>query len=266
MQTLKDKLNNLSWNNNIIISISVILGFIILGYSFNRGLSNISVLTNAQGITVSGISQREVVSDKGKITFLLSIDNSIITSDASVKKIVDARDSLIKYLTNIEKVKPEDISALSINTISSCTERDRNYYDNCIGKKYNVYNLSVAVASQDVNLIKDLSLNINTKIQNNLKTYFDGVNINTNQTEYYYGKFDAIKSEMLNEATKNAFERADAIANSTGNKAGEVITANQGVFQVTSKDSTDTSDYGYYDTSTIDKKITAVVRVSFKVK
>jgi hypothetical protein len=71
---------------------------------------------------------------------------------------------------------------------------------------------------------------------------------------------------MLNEATKNAFERAEAIAKSTGNHAGAVITASQGVFQITGKDSVDAQDYGIYDTSTIEKKITAVVRVSFKVK
>ena len=71
---------------------------------------------------------------------------------------------------------------------------------------------------------------------------------------------------MLNEATKNAFERAEAIAKSTGNHAGAVITASQGVFQITGKDSVDAQDYGIYDISTIEKKITAVVRVSFKVK
>ena len=71
---------------------------------------------------------------------------------------------------------------------------------------------------------------------------------------------------MLEEASKNAKERAEAIAKSTGNKVGNVKSASQGVFQVTQKNSTEVSDYGSYDTSTVDKKITAIVRASFEVK
>jgi len=39
-----------------------------------------------------------------------------------------------------------------------------------------------------------------------------------------------------------------------------------GVFQVTSVNSTEISDYGYFDTSAIQKKVTAVVRASFSIK
>lgn len=39
-----------------------------------------------------------------------------------------------------------------------------------------------------------------------------------------------------------------------------------GVFQITPVDSTDVSDMGINDTSTIEKKITAVSNVTFEVK
>ena len=38
---------------------------------------------------------------------------------------------------------------------------------------------------------------------------------------------------------------------------------NVGVFQVTSPNSTDVSDYGVYDTSTREKDVTAVVNATF---
>ena len=41
------------------------------------------------------------------------------------------------------------------------------------------------------------------------------------------------------------------------------VPGNVGVFQVTSPNSTDVSDYGVYDTSTLLKDVTAVVNVSF---
>jgi hypothetical protein len=42
--------------------------------------------------------------------------------------------------------------------------------------------------------------------------------------------------------------------------------AKTGVFQITSRNSTDVSDWGIYDTSSIDKDITAVVSVTFGIE
>lgn len=247
------------------IGIIILIGFIILGSFFKSGLNNISVLTNAQGITVSGTSERYVTSDRGSLSINLTLDDSNISNDTGIKTIINARDSLIKYLVDYG-IDSKDIDVQPISNISMCTLRDKNSWDTCLGKKYTEYILNMNVSSNDVNKIKDLSLNINNYVNNELKNYFQDVNLNINNTQYFYTKLSGIKTEMLNEATKNAFERAEAIAKSTGNHAGNVITASQGVFQITAKDSIDTSDAGSYDTSTIDKKITAVTRVSFKVK
>jgi hypothetical protein len=171
----------------------------------------------------------------------------------------------VKYLVASD-VDENDIDVLAFSTISQCSMRQSGNWDNCVGKKYNEYNQTVTLASDDVLKIKDLSLSINLKVSTSLAKYFSNVELSVQNTQYLYTKLAAIKTEMLNESTKNAFERAEAIAKSTGNSAGAVITASQGVFQITSKDSTESSDYGLYDTSTIEKKITAVVRVSFKVK
>ncbi|MBP9766004.1 MAG: SIMPL domain-containing protein [Candidatus Pacebacteria bacterium] len=249
----------------MIICVAIILGFIILGSSFKSGLGNISVLANAQGITVSGTSEKYVTSDRASLSINLLIDNPNLSNEANLKKIIDARDSLIKYLVN-HGIDSKEIDVQPTSNIPMCTLRDKNSWDSCLGKKYSEYMLNVNIASDDVMKIKDLSLNINNYINNELGSYFENVSLNINTTQYFYTKLSNIKTEMLNEATKNAFERAEAIARSTGNHAGNVITASQGVFQITSKDSVDTSDYGSYDTSTIDKKITAVTRVSFKVK
>jgi hypothetical protein len=46
-------------------------------------------------------------------------------------------------------------------------------------------------------------------------------------------------------------------------RVGEVRAIRSGPFQVSAPDSVDVSDYGMYDTSTIDKTITATVSVNF---
>ena len=51
-----------------------------------------------------------------------------------------------------------------------------------------------------------------------------------------------------------------------GARVGKVKQMRMGVFQITPPDSTSVSDTGMNDTSTIDKKVTAVSSVIFKVK
>ena len=70
---------------------------------------------------------------------------------------------------------------------------------------------------------------------------------------------------MLGEAAKDAKVRAERVASSTGNSIGPVRSAKMGVLQITAADSTDVSDYGVYDTTTIEKDMTAVVNISFAV-
>ena len=67
----------------------------------------------------------------------------------------------------------------------------------------------------------------------------------------------------LDEATKDALARAKVLVEATGGDLGGLRDVNVGVFQVTAPNSTDVSDYGVYDTSTIRKDVTAVVNVSF---
>ena len=49
----------------------------------------------------------------------------------------------------------------------------------------------------------------------------------------------------------------------SGGRLGSLRGVDVGVFQVTSPNSTDVSDYGTYDTSTLRKDVTAVVNVTF---
>ncbi|MFZ3099649.1 MAG: SIMPL domain-containing protein [Minisyncoccales bacterium] len=93
-----------------------------------------------------------------------------------------------------------------------------------------------------------------------------GIIFTTQNLEYYYSKLAELRLDLLAEATKDAQERAQRIAQSTGKKIGDLQSASQGVFQVTAKNSVEVSDYGAYDTSSLEKKITGVVRASFTIK
>ena len=75
-----------------------------------------------------------------------------------------------------------------------------------------------------------------------------------------------MKVQMLEEATKDAKQRADAMLKATHNRTGKIQSVRMGVFQITPVDSTNVSDMGISDTSTIEKKITSVANVTFQIK
>lgn len=94
----------------------------------------------------------------------------------------------------------------------------------------------------------------------------EGVPVTAFSPEYLFTGIDAIRTELLAEATRDATERANAIAESAGASIGAARSARMGVFQITSRHSTMVSDYGINDTSSREKDVTAVVRVTFAVE
>ena len=52
----------------------------------------------------------------------------------------------------------------------------------------------------------------------------------------------------------------------TNNSVGKIDSVKMGVYQITPVDSTAVSDMGINDSSTIDKKVTAVANITFKIK
>ena len=123
------------------------------------------------------------------------------------------------------------------------------------------YQLSqpIVIKSNDVNKIKDISLDITSLMDK-------GIDIDVRNANYSYSKLSDLKVDLLNRATKDAKQRASAMLKSTNNRVGKIESVRMGVFQITPVDSTDVSDMGINDTSTIEKKITAVSNVTFKVK
>jgi len=63
-----------------------------------------------------------------------------------------------------------------------------------------------------------------------------------------------LKLDLLEEAAGNSKLRAERLAKSAGNWVIGVISASQRIFQITEPKSTQTSSWGMYDTSSIEKR------------
>ena len=94
----------------------------------------------------------------------------------------------------------------------------------------------------------------------------EGFPVNSEPPQFFYTKLADMRVELLGEATKDAKLRAEQIAKNAEGKVGAIRNARMGVFQVTAPNSRNVSAYGTYDTSTIEKDVTAVVTVTFAVE
>lgn len=94
----------------------------------------------------------------------------------------------------------------------------------------------------------------------------EGVALSSQPPEYLYTKLADLRIALIEEATRDAKSRAEAIAKSTGNSIGSVRQARIGVFQITPRFSTEIADYGINDVSAIEKDVQAVVHVTFALR
>jgi uncharacterized protein len=90
-----------------------------------------------------------------------------------------------------------------------------------------------------------------------------GIPLAAGAPQYVYTQLPRLRLALLADATKDAQSRARVIAEATGAHLGGLRGVDVGVFQVTQPNSTDVEDYGIYDTSTLQKDVTAVVNVTF---
>ena len=164
-------------------------------------------------------------------------------------KIVD------KYL------KDKQIKNIELKTVNGYYSYKRNAKTGEYTDIPDMYNLTqpVTISSDNVELIKNISNDITGLINK-------GVDINVYSPSYDYSKLPELKVTLLEKASKDAKARAASMLKPTHNSVGKIQSVRMGVYQITPVDSTSVSDMGINDTSSIDKKVTAVANVAFKIK
>ena len=203
-------------------------------------------------ISVTGSAYKVVKSDSARMEFEIMTRqaNKQIAYNVVKKQLPIVKKYLEeKGLTDVDVRSPNGYYSYRYNANGNMTN-DIAYYN---------YSQSVVVKSDDVQKIKDVS----TDIQNLLDQDID---INMLNTEYFYSKLSDLKVELLQDATTDAKNRATAMLKATHNRPAKIQAVNMGVFQITPVDSTNVSDMGINDTTTIEKKVTAVANVVFRIK
>lgn len=134
------------------------------------------------------------------------------------------------------------------------------------------YNNSGINEPKEFTLIQNITINSTdvakiTDVAKNTKEIIDrGVFFQNQSPEYYYSKLADLRVSLLGNAIKDAKARAEMLATSGGRSIGAMKAASSGVVQVLAPNSIDVSDYGQYDTQSIEKEVMVTARASFVVR
>jgi hypothetical protein len=118
----------------------------------------------------------------------------------------------------------------------------------------------VTVRSADVARVERISREITRLLEN-------GVPVESSPPAYYYTKLGELKIAMLAEASKDARNRAEKMVAETGGaELGKLDNAQMGVININPANSTATSWEGNNDTSSLEKDILTIVKVTYQLK
>ena len=205
-----------------------------------------------ESITVTGSASKIVKSDKGMLA--VEIEVKAKNQKDAFSEVKRQYPIVMKYLQNKGLT---DINTKTISGYYTYVTTPQGYSTGEV-ERYTA-SQRIEVVSDDVQKIKAVSTDISNLID-------EGVNLNISTPEYYYSDLAQIKIDLLKEAATDARTRAKSMLSAANSSVGKVKSMKMGVFQITSPESTEVADYGINDTSTIDKKVTAVANVVFQVK
>ncbi len=233
------------------LGVALAAGLIVASVVVSRSLERIKLAGDK--ITVKGYAEERVVSDAG--TWRGTVTVRAADPQAGYRGIEEDTTRVLQML----KAAAGEGGAVSAGPVAM-----RTVYETGPGGvqtgRVTGYELerSFELSSSDVALVGRIAGDASALIS-------QGVNMNSWAPQYFFNDLNAVKVRLIGAATKDAQLRAEQFASNSGVTVGPLRSASQGVFQITRPNSTDTADYGSYDTTTVEKVVKAVVTVEYSV-
>lgn len=237
---------------NFLLGIALAIGLIISAYIVSDTVRDVKLQN--QTIEVKGFAEKKIVSDYAiwDATF-----QRFSYDQVSAYSIMEEDLSQVLEFLKSQGISENQVVISAVQSRTQYKLNDQGYSTNIIDGY--VLSRSISVESDNVEKIDEIYRASSVLIKQGL--YFE-----TYSPRFLFTKLDDIKIEMLGAATEDAKNRATILAEKSGSKVGALKSARQGVFQITPANSTDISDYGMNDVSSIEKTIKAVVTIEYNVK
>jgi uncharacterized protein len=223
-----------------LLAVAFVIGSVAIGHGIRDKNRN-------DVISVTGSAKKRIQSDY--IVWNLAVTSQQPSAPAAARELAGWTGKIRSFLTGAG-VKPEEVSVQPIST--ETVSRKGRVTSFRLTRSFEIRSPRVG----DITNVADRSSQL----------LGQGIPLQADPPQYVYTKLPTLRPELLAEATRDARDRARVIVNATGSHLGKLRRVSVGVFQITSPNSTEVADYGVYDTSTLDKDVTAVVNVTFALK
>jgi uncharacterized protein len=230
----------------------IAVGLVVSSVVVTRSLEEVRL--RDKRIRVKGFAERHITSDVAVWRGSFTARDAVLTN--AYARLQDDLAKIHRYL-EASGIAPNDVRASAVATRAQYKVTDKGVRLNDI-EGFELEQ-SIEISSPDVALLDRISQESTSLIK-------EGIQFSSQSPEYFYTRIDALKIELLGEATRNAKQRAEQLAKNSGSEVGVLTSADQGIFQITPVHSTEVSDSGTYDTTTIDKSIKAVVTMEFTIR
>lgn len=210
-----------SWKTEAII---VAIGMTVLGGQIKQGINKF--VEKDRVVTVKGLAEMEVPANK--VTWPLvykEVGNDLVSLYDKIK-------STNQTITNFLKGKGISEEEISINAPEIIDMQAERYNSNPVPFRYNVTTV-ITVTSNKVGLVRNLISEQGELLKQGVAITGGDYRYNV---EYDFTGLNAIKPQMIEEATKNAREAAEKFAKDSDSKLGKIKRANQGQFSIGNRD------------------------------
>lgn len=240
--------------------------------------NHFSAIVISVAIVITGVFLGKSFKDKGKPDPVISVtglgeksfDSDLIVWRANFSRrnfeLKSAYNELNKDINAVKRyLKSKGISEKEVVFEAADIQKDYSYYYDNSGRVsqsiFNGYVLTqnMKVQSKNVDLVENTSREVSQLID-------AGIELNSYSPEYYYTKLTELKLKMIEEATKDAYDRAQKIAENGGGKIKKMMQADMGVFQIIAENSSEEYNWGgSFNTSSRRKTANITMRLKYLV-
>ena len=217
--------SNSNKTSAFLLGIFLFLGLSTLGYLLANAAIDYKQLDRS--VTVKGLSEREYPAD----IVIWPIQFTVANNDLQkLYGVVESQTEKVKSFLLANGIKESEVSFLS----PSITDKSAQQYggDNRAQFRYTAQQ-TVTVYSTNISGVRAIMGSLSELGKDGI--VFTGRNYDS-QTQYLFTRLNAVKPEMIEEATRKAREVAEKFATDSQSKLGKIKRASQGQFSISARD------------------------------
>ncbi len=250
---MKENMFTESKFKNIFIPIILSFSLALSGYFIGNGIFK---SMTKRTVTVKGLAEKDVKADLAVWNIHIS---KVGSSLLSIQKDLNTDIQKVKKFFISQGFKDYELQDLRIQVKDRSTDYlSRDEMKSLENKRY-VIETGVLIRSNNVNLVDSVSRKLGDLVS-------QGIAITNDYSGpiYIFNGLNDIKTEMIQQATKNAKVSGEQFAKDADTTLGKIYTANQGVFSIESRDPID--NWSNNEKQSIDKKVRVVSTITFYLK